>query len=211
MSADDKYLDFEITIWEDAGTYRARACSPAGSSAIAPLPAIIGSTGSAANVRLRLENSMLRGTKHIRGVPSSAERHLEEFGHAIFDGLLGPSSPFSALFQASLLIASSQHPRVKGLRLVLGIEAPELAQLPWEYLYDAARHQWLGLSYGSPIVRFLVVDRPSGVIDVDGPLNVLGIIANPGGEWPLLDAEGERNRIEQAMKNLARERRIKFS
>lgn len=209
MSAEDKFLDFEISIWAEAGGYRARVHSPAGTSAIASLPDLIGSPAKATTLRLRLENSLLRSATHVRGVRSSAERHLEEFGRSIFDGLLGASSPFAVLFRSSLDLAGERE-GVKGLRVVLDIDARELAQLPWEYLYNAANRDWLGLNFHSPIIRFLVVDRPTRVLNVDGALNVLGMIANPGGEWERLDADEERNRIEQAIKNLHGEGKVNF-
>lgn len=210
MAADDTYLDFEIGIWEEAGVYHARVRSPAGESGVAALPDIIGSPDRAANLRLTLENSIGRSGRRLRGVPTRAERYLEEFGRAIFDGLLGEDRPFAPLFRESLELAAAREPDVKGVRVVLNVESPELSRLPWEYLYNAASHDWLSLNYHSPIVRFLVADRPARALEVDGPLNVLGMIANPGGHWQRIDADAERNRIEQAVKKLQRERRINF-
>jgi hypothetical protein len=42
--------------------------------------------------------------------------------------------------------------------------------------------------------------KPGPALPVDGPLNILGMIANPGGpRWKPIDAERERRRIDQAI------------
>ena len=49
---------------------------------------------------------------------------------------------------AALYVASAQRAREEGavLRLVLRIRPPELARLPWEFLFDPGQQDYLGLS-----------------------------------------------------------------
>jgi len=52
-------------------------------------------------------------------------------------------------------------------------------------------------------VRFLDIDQPTGDLVVNGPINILGMIANPGGKkWGDLDVEKERHNIDEALKPL---------
>ncbi|NUP47482.1 MAG: CHAT domain-containing protein, partial [Catenulispora sp.] len=84
------------------------------------------------------------------------------------------------------------------VRLALRIRPPELAALPWEYLFDARedRREFLG--------RSCMVTRSSGdlrtvpPLPVAGPLRVLAMVAVPGDQAEL-DVERERAYLEQAL------------
>jgi hypothetical protein len=81
--------------------------------------------------------------------------------------------------------------RDRGLRIRLRLtDAPELADLPWEFLYDSAHNHFLTTSNQTPVVRFL--DLPQRVTPLKAalPLRVLVVIASPR-NLKRLDAEGD--------------------
>ena len=86
-----------------------------------------------------------------------------------------------------------------GLRIRLRLtDAPELTDLPWEYLYDPARHRFFVLSIETPLVRYLDLPeriRPLGVVP---PIKVLVMISSPH-DYPQLDVEGEWTRLHEAL------------
>jgi len=210
---DSDYLDFELSIWAEGSRYYAKVTqSPAGESQRATLTSLVDSPAAAETLRLKLENALLRSAASVRGPLSVQEKLLREFGEGVFDSVFRRAAPIADQYTRSLAIVDTQRPqgKVKGLRVKLRIDAPELAQLPWEYLYNSGDEEWLGLQHRSPIIRFLDVGRPPQELTVTGQLNVLGMIANPGGEWEPIDTERERRRIDEALKPLQEQGRVNF-
>ncbi len=91
---------------------------------------------------------------------------------------------FNALFAGELmsklrgsLDLAYQQSAALHLRLTLP-DSGSLLTLPWEYLFDPTRHEFLSLSPHSPIARY--VDRRHQIrpLDVEPPLRVLVVIAN---------------------------------
>ena len=104
-----------------------------------------------------LENALLRsgGWKDTRRrVLPPQEKAVQEFGQALFDAVL--VGEVRSCYAASRRGASGLG---KGLRLKLRIQAPELAELPWEFLYDPHRAEYVCLSRRTPLVRYLEVPR----------------------------------------------------
>ena len=86
-----------------------------------------------------------------------------------------------------------------GLRLRLRLnDAPAIAGLPWELLYDARTNNFLAQSERTPLVRFLDVPQVPRPMAVDGPLRVLAIISSPI-DLDELDVEAEWSRIQEAL------------
>ncbi len=86
------------------------------------------------------------------------------------------------------------------LRLTLS-DVPELAALPWEYLYDPERNRFLTL-----IDEVIVVRAPRGCIPLERlrptpPLRILLALACPR-DLPRLDLDGERAKIESHLGDL---------
>jgi hypothetical protein len=200
-----EYLDFELRIWGESGHYYAQVTeSPQGSSERVALDAVFESPQEAENHMLRLENALLRGGSQIRAVGafSIEEKALRDFGQLVFDNVFRKAESIANLYAECQALVEDRIRRgeVGGLRLKLRIDAPDLAQFPWEYLYNGGQREWLGLLHRSPIIRRLDVVRPDPALPIDGPLNILGMIANPGGSrWKPIDAELERRRIDQAV------------
>ncbi len=207
----DDYLNFEISIWAEGTQYFAKVIdSPDGPSPRVLLPPFFEDAKTAANVMLRVENALLRRSAQVRGPVTAEEGVLQEFGHRVFDIVFCKTQEIAVQYANSRARVAESPDHIKGLRLKLRIEAPELAQLPWEYLYNTKEKEWLALQERSPIVRYLGASDPQRAFTVDGPLNILGMIANPGGEWASLDAERERDRIDQAIEPHQKAGRINF-
>ena len=157
---------------------------------------------------LRLENAILRSAMQSRGGLESKEgKDLREFGEQIYNTLFQQTARVSSKFAKSLARIDERGESCEGMRVKLLIEPPELALLPWEYLYDQ-RDGYLCLRSRTPVIRFVRTGRLHRDLKVRGPLKILGMISNPRGDWPDLDVENERRRIERALAQLEREGRV---
>jgi len=196
------YLDFDLTIEPGAGReYPLRLASPAGEARETfrlPFDDL-----QLENALLKLRNALLASGGRRRRALSPEQRAVKDFGGALFEALV--CGEIRSRFDVSRLKAESEG---KGLRLKLRVGPPELAALPWEYLYDRRTDAYLVLSHHTPVVRYLELPRPARPLAVTPPLRVLVLIANPSGTVPL-DAERERGRIETALGPLAGEGWVK--
>ncbi len=86
-----------------------------------------------------------------------------------------------------------------GLRLRLRLtDAPSIAGLPWELLYDRRGNSFIAQSERTPVVRYLEVPQPPRPLMVDGALRILVVISSPT-DLPELDVEAEWRRVEDAL------------
>jgi hypothetical protein len=204
------YLDFDLLIRREGDRYIAEVRgSPSGTTDRVPLKWPFG-TDSHEVLRLKLENATLKGRGYRSGGPmSNEEAILHQFGKDVFGAVFRDSGDVAQKFASSLDDVRKRGDEVAGLRLKLRVEPPELASLPWEYMFDEKKknpnllENYLCLRHKSPLVRFLEVevDDPDASLMVNGRLRVLGMIANPGSEeWEKLDTEAERHGIEEALK-----------
>jgi hypothetical protein len=121
---------------------------------------------------------------------NTEESLLAEFGARLFGALFG--NDILSRYAESVGMAAAR----KGLRL--HIQAPELAALPWELLYDPEKREFLGLSKRALITRYLHVPRPPSPLRAELPLRILVAIASPR-DLPALDGEAELTRIQRAL------------
>ncbi|HEY6067102.1 MAG TPA: PQQ-binding-like beta-propeller repeat protein [Gaiellaceae bacterium] len=200
-----KYLDFEIEVGPgDGRSYPVAVLhSPAGEARGKMHFPFDGPTLT--NRLQALEIALLRSSGRRRRVVTSEERVVEQFGRklskALFTGEVG------ALFEASRQEASEQE---HGLRVKLRIQAPDLAVIPWEFLYDSNEDEFIALARGTPVVRYLELPQPVKPLTVTPPLHILGMIASPRDQDPL-DTERERKRLETAVKPLQDDGRLALS
>jgi formylglycine-generating enzyme required for sulfatase activity len=131
-----------------------------------------------------------------RRAPSVDERAALDFGAALFDALM--AGEVGRRYDVCGRIAAEQE---AGLRLRLRIQAPELAALPWEYLYDRRADAYLCLSRHTPVIRCPELPQPVQPFRVAPPLRVLGVLASPP-DLPKLDLETERERIARALQGV---------
>jgi hypothetical protein len=209
MGAITHYEDFDLHLTKEGDQYMAEVRnSPAGPSQRVSVKIPFGSDSSEV-LLLKLENAVLKGRGLRSGPLTSEERILQEFGIALFRAVFRDADTVANRFASSLdTVARKVVPGQAdyGLRLVLHVEPPELSMLPWEYMFDPSASQdgnYLCLQNNSPLVRCLSARAEQSPMQVNGPLRILGMIANPSNnEWPALDAEIERRRIEEAFSKI---------
>jgi len=135
-------------------------------------------------------------------VPVSEYRdRVRLFGERLYE------SVFDARIRASMMTSRAMaRNRGYGVRIRLHLDhAPELACLPWEYLYD--RDVDLHLALTTPIVRYLKLDDPPAALSVKPPLQILVMTANPI-DRPRLDVDQEWGLINAALEDLQRARLV---
>jgi len=118
---------------------------------------------------------------------------LSEFGGFLFNELF--AGDIATLYRVSLGLARGQGKRV---RVRLCIEPPELAALPWEYLFDVHESAYLATSAETALVRYVPMRLPARPTPVQWPLRVLAVIANPH-DLQVLNVEQEKRILQEAL------------
>ncbi|MFT3860455.1 CHAT domain-containing protein [Micropruina sp.] len=147
-----------------------------------------------------LENVILklgRTRSGVRAVGSPTQDLAQKFGGTLYDALF--SGEVGTCFRRSLDEADSQG---KGLRVRLRLEnAPQLADVPWEYLYPTGLRQFLVLSTRTPVVRYLELPQKVPPLRVAPPLQVLVVVCSPA-QLATLNVDAEVQRITDALAGL---------
>jgi hypothetical protein len=190
------YLDFEVEILPGAsGEYAVNVRSEFGeASGAMRLPF---DTLALENRLQALQIALLRSASASRRVASPEEAVVQKFGQELYDALFA-DGPIRGRFEAA---RDGAYQRDAGVRVRLRIAPPELAALPWEYLYDPTRDDFLGLSITTPLVRYIPLPRPVRPLLIRPPVRILAMIA-ASVELPSLDAPRERQRLEVALQAL---------
>ena len=144
--------------------------------------------------RSRSRSSAREGPAASSTAPTG--RRFADFGRDLFDALI--EGDVRSRFDASLAEAERAD---RPLRVRLRFDAPALAALPWEFLYDQRQPDYMVLSANTPLVRYIEVPETVKPLTVTGPLRILGMVASPTGLTPL-DVERERTRIQEATAGL---------
>ncbi len=186
------YLDFDLQIERAGQGYRARVIdSPAGQAA---------NDFELPFSDLELENLILRMSRSPRGVRRLGTPETEavrSFGGRLFEAVF--AGEVRGALRSSLDAAAEAG---RGLRLRLHLtEAPELVDLPWEYLYSPALNRYFALSNTTPVVRYLDLPERIPPLIVQPPLRLLAMIASPR-DAPPLDVELEWNKLHSALQAL---------
>lgn len=191
--SDLTYLDFDLAIDREGDIYRAHLLqSPAGQAQVhfqRPL------------TDDQLENFYLRVGRTragVRRIDSSEMQAAKRCGERLFSEVF--KDELYACWRSSLTTARAQG---KGLRLRLRIHAPDLHEMPWEYLYNPSQDLFLGLSVETPIIRYFESSRPVEPLTVTPPLRVLAVIASPS-DCPALDVTMEWEKLVATLEPLAR-------
>lgn len=150
----------------------------------------------------RIPDAVLASSARVRRLVNAQERPVQEFGRTLFDALLTGEG-------RSLLAASRHHVAREGrqLRLVLRVRPPELARLPWEFLFDSGQNAYVCPT--TPLIRHPQVSVPVRPLRVQPPLRVLCMIARPGDQVRLA-ASAEQRRLEEALAPLREDGRIEL-
>jgi WD40 repeat protein len=144
-----------------------------------------------------LQIALLRSGGQHRRIPSREEQAVQGFGRALFDALF--TERVRSLYVVSRNKASETN---HGLRIRLRIRPPELAALPWEFLYDSDWADFICLSRYTPVARYVELPQPAQPLAVTLPLRILGMIASPT-NLAALDVATERARVEKALEPLS--------
>ena len=187
-----KYLDLDLLIERAEAGYTARVLNSPSGQATAGFRLPFSD--------LELENFLLRVGRTRRGVrrlESPEMQVAKAFGGRLFQAVF--SGDVRGCLRSSLDDAGRQG---AGLRVRMRLaEAPELTDVPWEFLYNPALNRFLVLSVETPLVRY--VDLPERIrpLTVKPPLKVLVMISCPS-DYPQLDVEQEWTRLRQALGDL---------
>jgi hypothetical protein len=187
-----RYENFDLLV-ESAGegTFRSRvAASPVGAGASARFTLPFGPT--------ELENLLLKldpGRSQMRRASADPRpKASAELGGALFDAVFGEE-----VLLAWTRSQDTTREAGEGLRLRLQLtDAPEIAGLPWELLYDRRANSYPAQSERTPVVRYLEVAQPPRPLAVDGPLRVLVVLSSPT-DLPELDVEAEWRRMQDTL------------
>jgi tetratricopeptide (TPR) repeat protein len=187
-----KYLDFDLIIERSADGYVARVFnSPAGQAKAAFREPFSD---------LEVENFLLRigRSRHaVRRIESPEMASAKAFGGKLFNEVF--AGDVRGCLRSSIDEAGRQGSGLR-VRLHLG-QVPALADLPWEFLYNAGMNRFLGLSVETPVVRYLELPERIRPVSVKPPLRVLMMISSPT-DYPQLDVEREFAKMNEALSDL---------
>jgi len=143
-----------------------------------------------------LQIALLRSGGRTRRLNSPEEQAVQNFGTDLFNALI--ANEVRNRYDVSHELAVRED---RGLRLVLRIQDPGLAALPWEFMYDERKAEFICLSRDTPIVRYPHAPQPVQPLLVDPPLRILCMAVSPTDLEPL-DVQRERQRLDEAIKRL---------
>jgi hypothetical protein len=137
--------------------------------------------------------------RRMRRIESPQMESVKQFGQSLFDSL------FTGELRGCLRASYDDAVRSgRGLRIrIHPVSAPELADVPWEFLYHANLNRFLALSTETPVVRYLDLPEAVRPLKVTPPIRVLVAISGPV-DLAELDVEAEWRRLSEALGDLER-------
>ena len=180
------YLDFDLRISASSNQYRAEVLnSPYGGGAVDfILPFEV---GELEDLRRKLQQMDLPEL-------TTVQRVGEGLFQAVFQGVV------RELLYKSL--AEVDGLPQTGLRIKLRLQdASDLADLPWEFLFDPDAKRFLVQSVHTPVVRYLETRERIDPLQVTPPLRILGMVSNPS-NYAELNVKNEQDRLEDALRPL---------
>jgi hypothetical protein len=199
------YLDFDLEIGQGSfPEYPLRVLhSPAGESQ-GTLRLPFDQAGLDQKLQ-ELQIALLRSAISHRQALSQSEQIAQSFGGQLFEALF--QEEIRIQYEESLHTAYRQG---KGLRLKLHIQPPELATLPWEFLYDQNQSEFVCLMRESPLVRYIDLPQRVSPLEIMPPLAILCMVSSPD-DLPALDIEHEKQRIESSLSGLIAQGLVKLT
>lgn len=191
------YLDFDLSIEatnSEPTRYRVRSFSQAAGTANGEFTLPF-SQQDLEILFLRLG----RPRRGVRAIGSAEMQAAQGFGNTLFRHVF--AGQVQSGLQRSLDSARQQG---QGMRIRLRLsDAPALADLPWEFLYDPTQSHFLAYSTLTPLVRYLDLPNTVAPLAVQPPLKVLVMIANPRDHsYSTLNVEEEWRKVQGALAEL---------
>lgn len=137
-----------------------------------------------------------RRTRHLGAAGDTADLAFDPqaFGTRLFDAVF--SGALGQMLARSLDAARAGGQGLR-IRLRLG-DAPELADLPWEFLYARDLARFLALSDETPVLRYLELAQDERPLAVTPPLRIVAVVSDPS-DVEKLDVEQEWARLQTAL------------
>jgi tetratricopeptide (TPR) repeat protein len=137
--------------------------------------------------------ALLASSAKARWAADPAEQKVRLLGGELFKALMVDEVP-------GRLGVTRRQARAEGrdLRLTLRIGPPELAALPWEFMYDPRSHSEEFLSKNFLLVRIPEELAALPPLPLRGPVRILALAACPT-DLPALDIEHERRLLTEAL------------
>ncbi len=195
-------LELEVSSGE-GGRFRVAARSDAAGDSRGPLTQLPFNEQRLARLLAAVEFALVSSTATVRRLAAVDEQPVQEFGRQLFEFLF-PAEVREHLNAVRRQAAQEDSP----VQVWLRIGSPELAALPWEFLYDPGQDDYLCLS--TSLVRYLEVLEPRRALAVTPPLRVLGMVARPG-ELGTLNVDHEKRRLQEALAGLERAGGVELS
>lgn len=148
-----------------------------------------------------------RKTRQGRSAPPSvpeAPVDVKAIGQQLFEAVF--ASEIGKCLLLSFQKAREQQSHLR-IRLRLDKNAPELAEIPWEYLYAPDWKSFPALSEETPIVRYIEQMRSVEPLHVTLPLHILAVLTSPE-DAPPLEIDQEWKRLRNASKLLREHKQI---
>ena len=199
-----RYEDFDLRIERDGPGYTARVLgSPAGEAVSAFTLSLSAD---------KLENLILKIGRRLSGSFRGGTHSIEmqaarDLGCSLFEALF--TGQVRDCYTRSLDQISSAEGT--GLRFRLRLQdVPELADLPWEFVYDRSQGRFLAQSVQTPIVRYMEMSQTVRPLAMTLPLRVLVMMSSPV-DAQQLDLQRERERLEMALEPLRLQNKLEVT
>jgi len=145
----------------------------------------------------RIPDAVIASSARVRRSASPDEQPVQLLGRSLFETLTAGDG--RALLAAARHTAAREE---RHLRLVLRVRPPELARLPWEFLFDPGLNGYVCQT--ASLIRHPQVPVPQKTLRVEPPLRILCMIARPN-DQEALAVELEKERLGGALEELRRE------
>jgi hypothetical protein len=181
-------IELEVAAGPAAGQFAVRVVRPADSGE--PTATMQLDAGAYLGALEDLETVVLASAAAGRRILSPGEQRLRDVGRQLFDALFS-----GAVHEAYRASVSAADQRGERLQVVLRLDVPELAAIPWEAMFDTENDQYICLN--DPLIRH-IPSTTSEPVEVTSSLEVLALVASPDG-LPSLDVEAERKKLSDAL------------
>jgi hypothetical protein len=199
-SPPSRYLDFDLKIEPlSAGRYRASAWTSEQFEASAEfgLPSLLSD--------LRAGPLRFAGLGATRGGVATTGQNPEEVGGELFNAV------FQDEVLAGFRVGLANREGGPGVRLRLRLDrVPELANLPWEYLFDRQLLGFLACSTQTPVVRYLELPEAVRPVAVEPPLRILVMVSTPADYNDLEQADREWRGLCAALQPLVHQGKVEI-